>query len=252
MTGFLHLIVPASRFRLLRGADGLATYTFNTGTARHLFCRRCGIKSFYVPRSNPDGYSVKRAASIPATIEARRGRVRRAPLGSTPPRRWRTCRGTSRLRPRGQVRRRSARCLSPPRPRDRALGGRPRTFADTTGTLRRLARARWRSSCRRRAARLRAEPAPEGAAADQRRNGQSVDIHVRSLTARLRGILPQRTTRASVVMLSRASGCDTRILAVDQAGNATGRDRRQIDPPRAPRLRRHWPPPLQPPPGPPG
>jgi hypothetical protein len=58
MTGFEHLIVPASRFRLLRGTQELTTYSFNTGTARHLFCRRCGIKSFYVPRSNPDGYSV--------------------------------------------------------------------------------------------------------------------------------------------------------------------------------------------------
>ncbi|MEN3973527.1 GFA family protein [Emcibacter sp. SYSU 3D8] len=58
MTGYLHLIVPASRFRLLRGQDALTTYTFNTGTAKHLFCQYCGIKSFYVPRSNPDGYSV--------------------------------------------------------------------------------------------------------------------------------------------------------------------------------------------------
>jgi centromere protein V len=58
MTGFLHLIVPASRFRLLSGRDELATYTFNTATAQHFFCRTCGIKSFYVPRSNPDGYSV--------------------------------------------------------------------------------------------------------------------------------------------------------------------------------------------------
>jgi hypothetical protein len=58
MTGFLHLIVPASRFRLQRGSDTLASYSFNTGVARHLFCRRCGVKSFYVPRSNPDGYSV--------------------------------------------------------------------------------------------------------------------------------------------------------------------------------------------------
>lgn len=58
MTGFLHLIVPASRFVLLRGEDMLEDYTFNTGAARHLFCRRCGIKSFYVPRSNPDGFSV--------------------------------------------------------------------------------------------------------------------------------------------------------------------------------------------------
>ena len=58
MSGFLHLIVPGSRFRLLTGADALTEYTFNTGVARHLFCRRCGVKSFYVPRSNPDGFSV--------------------------------------------------------------------------------------------------------------------------------------------------------------------------------------------------
>jgi hypothetical protein len=58
MTGFLHLIVPRTRFRLLRGAEALSEYRFNTGTAQHLFCRHCGVKSFYVPRSNPDGYSV--------------------------------------------------------------------------------------------------------------------------------------------------------------------------------------------------
>lgn len=58
MTGFVHLIVPRSRFRLLRGERELTDYRFNTGTARHLFCRRCGVKSFYVPRSNPEGYSV--------------------------------------------------------------------------------------------------------------------------------------------------------------------------------------------------
>ncbi|MBV8975001.1 MAG: GFA family protein [Sinobacteraceae bacterium] len=58
MSGFLHLIVPRSRLRLLRGAEALEDYRFNTGTAQHLFCRRCGVKSFYVPRSNPDGYSV--------------------------------------------------------------------------------------------------------------------------------------------------------------------------------------------------
>lgn len=58
MTGFLHLIVPRERFRLLRGADSIGEYRFNTGTARHLFCRHCGVKSFYVPRSHPHGYSV--------------------------------------------------------------------------------------------------------------------------------------------------------------------------------------------------
>jgi len=58
MTGFLHLIVPQSRFRLLGDPAALATYTFNTGVARHLFCRTCGIKSFYQPRSHPDAWSV--------------------------------------------------------------------------------------------------------------------------------------------------------------------------------------------------
>jgi hypothetical protein len=69
MTGYLHLIVPRSRFRLLQGADELTEYKFNTGTARHLFCCRCGVKPFYVPRSNPDGYSVNVRCLKPGTIE---------------------------------------------------------------------------------------------------------------------------------------------------------------------------------------
>ena len=68
MSGYLHLIVPRSRFRLLQGADQLTEYKFNTGTARHLFCSRCGVKSFYVPRSNPDGYSVNVRCLDSATI----------------------------------------------------------------------------------------------------------------------------------------------------------------------------------------
>ena len=70
MTGFLHLIVPKDRFRLLRGADSLTEYTFNTGAARHLFCRRCGIKSYYVPRSHPDGISVHARCLDAATVRA--------------------------------------------------------------------------------------------------------------------------------------------------------------------------------------
>ena len=35
-SGFLHLIVPASRFRLLSGERNLSEYTFNTGVAKHL------------------------------------------------------------------------------------------------------------------------------------------------------------------------------------------------------------------------
>lgn len=57
-SGYLHLIVPKSKFTLLQGEDNLSTYTFDTGEAKHKFCKTCGIKSFYIPRSNPDGYDV--------------------------------------------------------------------------------------------------------------------------------------------------------------------------------------------------
>ena len=56
--GFLHLIVPPERFTLLCGEDVLTTYTFNTGTAKHTFCRICGIHSFYRPRSHPEQFDV--------------------------------------------------------------------------------------------------------------------------------------------------------------------------------------------------
>ena len=57
-TAYLHLIVEKSRFRLVRGEESITTYRFNTGAAQHTFCKVCGIKSFYVPRSHPDGVSV--------------------------------------------------------------------------------------------------------------------------------------------------------------------------------------------------
>lgn len=68
-TGYLHLIVPADRFKLLSGSEVLTTYSFNTRTAKHLFCSVCGIKSFYVPRSHPDGVSVNARCLDPGTVE---------------------------------------------------------------------------------------------------------------------------------------------------------------------------------------
>lgn len=68
MTGFLHLFVARKNFRLLSGEGDLSTYTFGTGVAQHFFCRTCGIKSFYVPRSHPDGYSVNVHCLEPSTI----------------------------------------------------------------------------------------------------------------------------------------------------------------------------------------
>ena len=69
-SAFLHLIVPATRFRLVAGADALTEYTFNTGAAKHLFCRHCGVKSFYVPRSNPDGIDVNVRCIDADTLES--------------------------------------------------------------------------------------------------------------------------------------------------------------------------------------
>jgi hypothetical protein len=68
-SGFLHLIVPADRFKLLSGSEVLTTYRFNTGTAKHLFCSICGVKSYYVPRSHPDGFSVNARCLNPDTVE---------------------------------------------------------------------------------------------------------------------------------------------------------------------------------------
>jgi hypothetical protein len=72
-----HFIVPASAFELECGSDALAEYTFGTRTARHLFCKVCGVLSFYRPRSNPDGFAVtlhcldRDSAPAPADVDVR-------------------------------------------------------------------------------------------------------------------------------------------------------------------------------------
>ena len=58
MGGFLHLLVAKADFNLLQGEKALDTYQFGSGIAEHYFCRTCGIKSFYIPRSHPHGVSV--------------------------------------------------------------------------------------------------------------------------------------------------------------------------------------------------
>lgn len=67
-TGFKHLIVPKEDFTLLTSKDALTDYQFGTKTAHHLFCKTCGIKSFYLPRSHPDGVSVNVNCLDPSTI----------------------------------------------------------------------------------------------------------------------------------------------------------------------------------------
>jgi hypothetical protein len=78
-SGYLHLIVAKKYFKLLCGEENLVDYRFHTGTARHLFCGECGIKSFYVPRSHPESFSVNlNCVDLPdeinVTVEAFDGR----------------------------------------------------------------------------------------------------------------------------------------------------------------------------------
>jgi len=69
-SGNLHLFVDKAHFRLLQGEDNLTRYSFDSHEAKHLFCRTCGIKSFYIPRSHPDGYSVNARCLDEGTISA--------------------------------------------------------------------------------------------------------------------------------------------------------------------------------------
>jgi hypothetical protein len=62
--GIIHLIVPPERYELLCGKDDLTTYTFNTGVAKHTFCRHCGIHPFYVPRIRTRSTSTHAASMI--------------------------------------------------------------------------------------------------------------------------------------------------------------------------------------------
>ena len=69
MKGNIHFIIPASRFKLLSDESLLTTYTFNTHKAKHKFCKKCGVQSFYHPRSNPDGIGLLIYAVKPGTIK---------------------------------------------------------------------------------------------------------------------------------------------------------------------------------------
>jgi hypothetical protein len=68
-TAFLHLVVPAHRFKLLSGGEVLTSYTFNTRTAQHFFCSVCGVKSFYVPRGDLWSRSVNVRCLDPGTVQ---------------------------------------------------------------------------------------------------------------------------------------------------------------------------------------
>jgi hypothetical protein len=55
--GTLLAFVPADNFQLQSGDDVVTDYTFNKHAIHHLFCSKCGIKSFALG-NNPDGSSM--------------------------------------------------------------------------------------------------------------------------------------------------------------------------------------------------
>lgn len=57
-TAYLHLIKLKEHFTLITDWQELSNYQFNKNIAQHYFCKTCGIKSFYQPRSHPDCWSV--------------------------------------------------------------------------------------------------------------------------------------------------------------------------------------------------
>ena len=68
-SGYLHLIVPRSRFKLIHGEEYITTYRFGSMIAAHTFCKVCGVKPFYTPRSNPDGIDVNAQCLDPFPID---------------------------------------------------------------------------------------------------------------------------------------------------------------------------------------
>ncbi|KAF5194254.1 Sec-independent protein translocase protein tata protein [Thalictrum thalictroides] len=69
MRGKIGFVVPSTCFKLLADSENfLSTYTFGTHTAKHTFCKVCGISLFYTPRSNPDGIGVTLACVDPGMM----------------------------------------------------------------------------------------------------------------------------------------------------------------------------------------
>lgn len=61
MRGAIAVSAPLDGFTILTGEDALGRYQFNTRTAEHYFCSRCGIYTHHRRRSNPNEYGVNAA-----------------------------------------------------------------------------------------------------------------------------------------------------------------------------------------------
>ncbi len=50
--------VDLDNLKVVKGKDSLSVYTFNTHTAKHYFCSKCGIYTHHQRRSNPHEYGI--------------------------------------------------------------------------------------------------------------------------------------------------------------------------------------------------
>ena len=70
MQDYEHLFIKHDDFKIIEGTELIAEYSFGAKKAKHLFCKKCGIKSFYQPRSHPDSYSINlKCVEEPPKIE---------------------------------------------------------------------------------------------------------------------------------------------------------------------------------------
>jgi hypothetical protein len=58
MRGAVAVSAELGGIRFISGEEALTSYRFNTGTAQHFFCSRCGIYTHHQRRSNPNQYGV--------------------------------------------------------------------------------------------------------------------------------------------------------------------------------------------------
>ncbi len=58
MRGAVVVAAQMGGVKILEGEDALTSYRFNTGTAQHFFCSRCGIYTHHQRRSDPNQYGV--------------------------------------------------------------------------------------------------------------------------------------------------------------------------------------------------
>ena len=70
MTAYEHVFVPQCDVTFLSGEEALTLYTFGTHAAKYMFCKICGIKPLYIPRSHPGCYSVNLRCVEPGTLSA--------------------------------------------------------------------------------------------------------------------------------------------------------------------------------------